>query len=90
MQLQKKILGGPNRQARLAKSKTSAGAPILVQNRGNRARNVDDYKDTYGKEEKKNKKADYYKFYLDNAQKAIDLMIEQHKSKGSLQREAGM
>ena len=29
-------------------------------------------------------KADYYKFYLNNAQKAINLMIAQHKSQGNL------
>lgn len=33
---------------------------------------------------KQQRKAEYYKFYLDNAQKAIDLMIEQHKSAGNL------
>ena len=29
-------------------------------------------------EDEKRKKKEYYKFYLDNAQKAIDLMISQH------------
>ena len=73
---------------RLTKSKTAQGAPHLLQN-GNRNRGGggSDYKDSNTKEDKKkDKKADYYKFYLDNAQKAIDLMIEQHKSQGSLQR----
>lgn len=36
----------------------------------------DEYKDAGNGGEYKNKKVDYYKFYLDNAQKAIDLMIE--------------
>lgn len=42
------------------------------------------------KQNPQQRKAEYYKFYLDNAQKAIDLMIEQHKSQGNLQKAAGM
>ena len=64
----------------MAKSRTGAsGAPNLLQKRGG-ARGADDYRDndvTKGSKDKKSdRKADYYKFYLDNAQKAIDLMIE--------------
>ena len=54
---------------RMAKSKTSQGAPLLLQNRGggSRARGGgDDYKD--GSDKKKwMAGGDYYKFYLDNA-----------------------
>ena len=68
----------------MARSKTGGanGAPNLLQKRtGARGTTLaDDYRDvdvTKGcKEKKSNRKDDYYKFYLDNAQKAIDLMIE--------------
>ena len=39
------------------------------------------------KKSKQQKKAEYYKFYLDNAQKAIDMMIQQHKSASNLGRQ---
>ena len=39
------------------------------------------------KKTKQQKKAEYYKFYLDNAQKAIDMMIQQHKSSSNLTRQ---
>ena len=45
--------------------------------RGYQTADGDQDEDRRGKQQKK---AEYYKFYLENAQKAIDLMIEQHKS----------
>lgn len=88
MQLQKKILGGP-KSTRFGGGKLRTGAgPNSVNDV--RRRNIDSDGPKHPlnhDEEKKNsqkKKAEYYKFYLDNAQKAINMMIEQHKSAGNL------
>ena len=78
MNLQKKMLG----RTRLAKSRTVQGPSLGNNRRGAGAQS--DYEQDDDKKTKQQKKAEYYKFYLDNAQKAIDLMIEQHKSQGSL------
>ena len=51
---------------------------------GRRGNNYADAAEDDDKKTKQQKKAEYYKFYLDNAQKAIDLMIEQHKSQAVL------
>ena len=45
----------------------------------NRRKNEDD-------DSKNVNKSEYYKFYLNNAQKAINLMIAQHKSQSNLMK----
>lgn len=88
MMLQKKILSGP-KSTRFSRQKSGYSGPNSVNDF--RRRNADyDYGMRHplnNEDDKKNpqqKKAEYYKFYLDNAQKAIDMMIEQHKSQASL------
>ena len=87
MQLQKKILSGPKSNRLSGKPRTGAG-PNSVNDIRRRNIDIDGPKHPLNHdEEKKNsqkKKAEYYKFYLDNAQKAINMMIEQHKSAGNL------
>ena len=85
MQLQKKILGGP-KSTRFGHGGGNAGKPRIGAGPNSvndvRRRNIgsDGPKHPLNHdEEKKNsqkKKAEYYKFYLDNAQKAINMMIE--------------
>ena len=82
--LQKKILGGP----RLAKSKSTNYASFFRNDRRKGAAqqyasDTDLLEDDKDNKSKASKQAEYYKFYLNNAQKAIDLMIEQHKSQST-------
>jgi len=84
IQLQKKILNGPHQ--RPPKQKMNHGPPISLQDRRKAQKLTQDNDQDDEKKTKQQKKAEYYKFYLDNAQKAIDLMIQQHKSVGSLAR----
>ena len=99
MQLQKKILGGPpsgiaSKSTRFGgqggNQRLYRGGPCSVNDI--RRRNIDhdgpkhplNHDDDKLKKGSQQKKAEYYKFYLDNAQKAINMMIEQHKSAGNL------
>jgi len=50
------------------------GPPITMQER-RKAQKLNESDLDDDKRTKQQKKAEYYKFYLDNAQKAIDLMI---------------
>lgn len=70
--MQKKILNGP--QNKSAKPKMQFGPPITMQER-RKAQKLNESDLDDDKRTKQQKKAEYYKFYLDNAQKAIDLMI---------------
>ena len=71
MQLQKKILSGPSTKA------SSVNRNKVQSQELNRKNGEDD-------DGKNVNKSEYYKFYLNNAQKAINLMIAQHKSQGNL------